>query len=156
MSAEPNPPAVIDADAFGVSRSIFIAATPEKVWTAITDPEHIVKWFGSGATLSALEPGGTGVWTFEGYGDVPIMVEAVDPMRSITYRWGGTESPVIDPAASTVFTYTLEPVAGGTQLHVVETGFQNLADPAAGLRSNQEGWTSELNKLVAYLEGGTS
>jgi len=155
MSTEPNPPAVIDADAFSISRSIFIATSPDRVWTAITDPEHIVKWFGSGATLSALESGGTGVWSFDGYGDVPIMVEAVDPMHSITYRWGDTNSPVIDPEASTVFTYTLEVVEGGTQLHVVETGFQNLADPARGLASNQEGWTTELNKLVAYLEGAS-
>ena len=153
MSTEPNPPAVIDEDAFSVSRSIFIAATPERVWTAITDPEHIVKWFGSGATLDRLEPGGTGVWTFDGYGEVPIAVEAVDPLRSITYRWGNTKSPVVDPVASTVFTYTLEAVDGGTQLHVIETGFENLAEPARGLQDNQEGWTSELNKLVTYVEG---
>ena len=152
MSTEPNPPAVIDEDAFSVSRSIFIAASPERVWTAITDPEHIVKWFGSGATLDRLEPGGTGVWTFDGYGDVPIAVEALDPLRSITYRWGDTKSPVIDPVASTVFTYTLEAVDGGTQLHVIETGFENLAEPTRGLHDNQEGWTSELNKLVTYVE----
>ena len=55
--------------------------------------------------------------------------------------------------ASTVFTYTLEAVDGGTQLHVIETGFENLADPTRGLQDNQEGWTSELNKLVTYVEG---
>ena len=77
----------------------------------------------------------------------------IDPIRSITYRWGDTKSPVIDPVASTVFTYTLEEVDGGTQLHVVETGFQNLAEPARALHDNQEGWTSELNKLVD-LRGG--
>ena len=152
MSTE-NPPAVIDQEAFSVSRSIFIAATPDRVWAAITDPELIVKWFGKGATLDRLEVGGSGVWSFEGYGDVPIVIEALDPIRSITYRWGDTKSPTIDPVASTVFTYTLEAVSGGTQLSVIETGFQNLADPLRGLEGNQEGWTSELNKLVAYLEG---
>ena len=150
-----NPPAVIDADAFSISRTISIAASPDRVWTAITDPEHIVKWFGSGATLDRLEAGGTGVWTFDGYGDVPIMVESVDPIRTITYRWGDTKSATIDPVASTVFTFTLEPTDAGTQLHVVETGFQNLSDPARGLQSNQEGWTSELDKLVTYLEGAS-
>lgn len=156
MSTEPNPPAVIDEDAFSVSRSIFIAASPDRVWTAITDPAHVVKWFGSGATLDRLEAGGTGVWTFDGYGEVPIAVESLDPMCSITYRWGDTKSPVIDPAASTVFTFTLEAAEGGTQLHVIETGFQNLENPSRGLHDNQEGWTSELDKLVAYLEGAAS
>ncbi len=147
-----NPRAVLDEVAFSVSRSIFIAASPSKVWTAITDPEHIVKWFGSGATLNALEPGGTGVWTFDGYGDVPILVEALDPIHSITYRWGDTTSPNIDLAASTVFTFTLEPAEGGTHLHVIETGFDTLADPARQMHDNQGGWTTELDKMVAYVE----
>jgi uncharacterized protein YndB with AHSA1/START domain len=143
----------VDEDAFSVSRTITIAAPQEKVWQAVTDPEHIVKWFGSGATLDRLAPGGTGVWTFDGYGDVPIMVEAVHPMDSITYRWGDTTSPTIDPAASTVFTLTLTPIAGGTQLHVIETGFETLANPARQMSDNQGGWTSELDKLVALLGG---
>ena len=102
------------------------------------------------------QAGGTGVWTFDGYGDVPIAVEALDPIRSITYRWGDAKAPTIDPVASTVFTFTLEAAAGGTQLHVIETGFQHLADPTRKLADNQEGWTEELNKLVAYLEGAAS
>jgi len=156
MTVTPNPPAVVDAEAFTVSRTISIAAAPERVWQAITEPEHIVKWFGSGATLDRLEPGGVGVWTFDGYGDVPIAVEAMDPPRSITYRWGSENSPVIDPVASTVFTFTLSALETGTELVVVETGFQHLADPARHMSDNQEGWTSELDKLVAYLEGATS
>jgi len=153
MDTTPNPPAVIDDENFSVSRTITIAATPDRVWQAITEPEHIVKWFGSGATLDRLEAGGKGTWTFDGYGDVPILVEAMDPMRSITYRWGDTTSPDIDPAASTVFTLTLTPIDGGTQLHVVETGFQTLANPKRQMSDNQEGWTSELDKLVALLGG---
>ena len=152
MSTTTNQPAVIDPEAFSVSRTIAIAAPPAKVWAAITEPELIVKWFGSGATLDRLEPGGIGVWTFDGYGDVPIMVESLDPIRTITYRWGDTKSPTIDPVASTVFTFTLEPTDAGTQLHVVETGFQHLSDPARHLSDNQEGWTTELDKLVAFLE----
>ena len=43
----------------------------------------------------------------------------------------------------------------GTELTVVETGFENTSDPAANLESHREGWDSELDKLVALLEGGS-
>ena len=41
-----NPPAVVDESAFIVRRTIQIAAPPEKVWSAVTEPEHISRWFG--------------------------------------------------------------------------------------------------------------
>jgi len=151
-----NPPAVIDPEAFTVSRTITIAAEPEKVWTAITEPDHIARWFGSAATLDRVAVGGRGAWTFEGYGDVPIVIEALEPQTSITYRWGSPKSPEIDPAASTAFTFTLAAVEGGTQLTVVEWGFDYAADPGAEMADHQEGWGSELDKLVAYLEGAAS
>src|SRR5262245_31472152 len=122
-----NPPAVIDPEAFTVSRTITIAAAPDKVWTAITEPDQIASWFGSAATLDRVAVGGGGAWTFEGYGDVPIVIEALEPERSITYRWGSPKSPEIDPAASTAFTFTLSAIEGGTQLTVVEWGFDYAA-----------------------------
>ena len=72
----------------------------------------------------------------------------------ITYRWGneGGAPLSIDSASTTVFTFTLEPIDGGTQLTVVETGFDSQTDPAASMESNRGGWTSELDELVAYLE----
>ena len=58
-----------------------------------------------------------------------------------------------DPVVSTVFRFTLMPADGGTQLTVVESGFQNLEDPFSRMEDNRGGWTSELDELVAYLEG---
>ncbi|MDN4481252.1 SRPBCC domain-containing protein [Demequina muriae] len=153
MSPTQNPPAEIDNDVFSVSRTITIAAPPEKVWAAVTEPEHIERWHTSAATLTALEPGGTGEWTFEGYGTAPIRIESVEPMRSVTYRWGSDGDTELVDGRSTVFTFTLEAIEGGTRLHVHETGFEMLKDPQGALHSNQEGWTVQLDKLVAYLEG---
>ena len=38
MSMTTNQPSVVDEDAFTVRRTIDIAASPEKVWQAVTDP----------------------------------------------------------------------------------------------------------------------
>ncbi len=36
---------------------------------------------------------------------------------------------------------------------MVERGFDRTSDPAANMADHAEGWVSELDKLVALLEG---
>ena len=146
--------AVIDADAFTVRRTIRINASVEKVWAAITEAEHLAKWFSDSAELGSVGVGATGSLTWDDHGTFPIRVEAVDPLRSISYRWNNESGVPVDSARSTVFTFTLEAMDDATQLTVVETGFASLADPASALESNRGGWDFELDELVAYLEGG--
>ena len=152
-------PSVVDEGQFTVRRTIRIAAPVEKVWSAVTEPAHISRWFGK-AVLDGAGVGATGHLTFPDYGSVPLRIEAIDAPRMIAYRWGnddalGELAAEVDPEHSTVFTFTLEPVPGGTELTVVETGFETTSDPAANLESHREGWDSELDKLVALLEGGS-
>jgi len=157
MSMTDNPRAIVDEDALSVRRTIRIHAPLEKVWTAITDPAHISQWFGA-TVLDGAGPGASGTMTFEGYGAVPIRVEEVDELRSITYRWGNDDAAgelptTVTDDTSTVFTFTLDEVDGGTQLSVVETGFEHTSEPLSNVRDHGTGWTDELDKLVALLEG---
>jgi len=157
MSMTDNPRAIVDEDALSVRRTIRIAAPLEKVWSAITDPAHISQWFGA-TVLDGSGAGATGTMTFDGYGAIPIRVEEVDELRSITYRWGNDDAADTLPTTvaddnSTVFTFTLDEVDGGTQLSVVETGFEHTSDPVSNVRDHGTGWTDELDKLVALLEG---
>ncbi|TCC30492.1 SRPBCC domain-containing protein [Kribbella sindirgiensis] len=151
-----NPAAVIDAETFSVRRTIHISAAPEKVWRTVTEPELISQWFGqltltgAGAGVGAL---GTIGWP--GERRVPIRVETFDPQTTVSYRWWNEEDPLpetVDEQRSTVFTFTLEKVPGGTQLTVVETGFDQTSDPAQFMADHRGGWDAELDKLVALLE----
>ncbi|MFD4422057.1 SRPBCC family protein [Agromyces sp. NPDC058484] len=157
MTMTDNQPSVIHEGTFTVRRTIRIAAPIEKVWRAVTEPEHISRWFGH-TVLDGTGPGASGTITFTDYGAVPLRVEAVDAPRSVSYRWGNDDAlgklpDAVDDDTSTVFTFTLEAEAGGTRLTVVETGFERTSDPAANMESHAEGWVSELDKLVALLEG---
>ncbi len=152
-------PSVIDAAAFTVTRTITIAAPLAKVWAAVTEPEHISRWFGQ-AEFSGAGAGAIGTLTWEGYGTVPVRIEAVDPPRLVSYRWcnddaAGQLPDQLDEATSTVFTFTLVEIDGGTELTVVETGFDRTSDPAGNLESHREGWDGELDKLVALVEGAS-
>lgn len=152
-----NPPAVVDSDALSVSRTIRIAAPVDRVWAAITEPEHISQWFGE-SVLTGRRAGATGSLHWDDYGTIPVRIESVDAPRSISYRWSNDDAAralptEVDDAVSTVFTFTLEAVEGGTQLTVVETGFETTSDPVGNLASHRDGWDSELDELVAYVEG---
>lgn len=157
MTMTDNQPSVIDEGTFTVRRTIRIAAPIEKVWRAVTEPEHISRWFGR-TVLDGTGPGAQGTMTFADYGAVPIRVEALHAPRMVSYRWGNDDAlgrlpESVDDDTSTVFTFTLEAVTDGTELTVVETGFDRTSDPAKNMAAHGEGWVSELDKLVALLEG---
>lgn len=157
MSMTTNQTAEIDEGAFTVRRTIHISASIEKVWQSVTEPAHISRWFGQ-AQLAGSGVGALGTLTWEGRDPIPFRIEAIEEPRMISYRWGNDDAldyvpERLDEERSTVFTFTLEPVADGTQLTVVETGFENTSDPAANLADHRKGWNGELDKLVALLEG---
>ncbi|MCU1505207.1 MAG: hypothetical protein QOG18_2008 [Microbacteriaceae bacterium] len=158
MTMTTNQPSIVDSGEFTVRRTITIAAPIEKVWAAITEAEHIARWFGQTAVLDTVAVGAGGVFSFDGFGTFPVRIEELDPPHAIAYRWSNeptfSDAP-IDPDHSTVFRFTLEPHGSGTQLTVVESGFDTNLDPAGGLESHRGGWDSELDELVAYLEDGS-
>ena len=148
-----NDQAVADQATFSVRRSIRIDAAIEKVWRAVTVPEYISSWFGH-----VVLEGGAGTITWPDRYAIPLKVEAIDEPRLISYRWNnddalGSAPAELDVATSTVFTFTLETVAEGTLLTVVESGFEATSDPVANLEFHRQGWNSELDKLTAYVEG---
>jgi uncharacterized protein YndB with AHSA1/START domain len=156
MTTMTNQTSVIDDAAFSVRRTIHIGAPLAKVWSAVTEPTLISRWFGQ-ADFDGSAAGAQGTLSWDDYGSIPVRIEAVDAPRSITYRWSNDDAlgklpAEVDDRNSTVFTFTLEPDAGGTRLSVVETGFENTSDPSANLESHRGGWDSELDELVDLLE----
>lgn len=152
-----NQQSVVDHDTFTVRRTLWIAAPVERVWSVVTEPEQISRWFGR-AEFDGSGVGADGTLTFETR-RIPIRIEQIDRPRMVAYRWTNDDEAArlperVDPDHSTVFTFTLDSVDNGTQLTVVETGFETLSDPAADLESHRLGWDSELDKLVALVEGG--
>jgi uncharacterized protein YndB with AHSA1/START domain len=156
MSMTINQPSVVDEAAFTVRRTIRIDAPVEKVWAAVTEPAHISQWFGH-VELSGAGAGAAGTISWPDRDPIPLRIESFDPPRSVAYRWNNDDALDTVPEAleadrATVFTFTLEPLDGGTQLTVVETGFDATSDPAANMADHANGWVGELDKLVALLE----
>lgn len=136
-----------------VERSIWINASCEKVWGAITEPEQIPQWWGGGdlRRISALEVGGT--ITF-GKPEDPITarIDVVDVSRQFTIQW----LPHKQNHFTSMFTsFLLEEQNGGTQVTVRQTGYEALPDDERqkDYERSSAGYLTVLAGLKSYMEG---
>ena len=144
-----------------IEREILIEAPPEVVWAVITEPEHVGRWFSDSAAID-LRPGGELTLTWDEHGAVYWRVETVDPPNFVSYHWlrgehdrpGGSELPA---GSSTLVEFSLHAEGEGTRLHVVESGFAQLAgsdeENAKEAEEHRRGWELELDELRAYVSG---
>jgi uncharacterized protein YndB with AHSA1/START domain len=129
------------------------------VWRALTNPVEFGTWFGV-KVEGTFAPGARvrGAITHKGYEHVTwdITIERMEPERVFSWRWHpGAVEPGVDYAAepTTLVVFELEDAAGGTQLTVVESGFDQvpLARRAQAYRMNGEGWTYQVHAIEAYV-----
>lgn len=126
-----------------------IAAPPEAVFAALTEPSVMSKWLSPKSKVD-LRVGGeyTFGWTHEKDGVPepagPRMILEVEPNRKLTYDWFyGDEPP-------TQATWTIETASGGkTRLTVTHSGF----GPTCDVTDYISGWSSYLCQGKALLEG---
>ena len=85
MTMTANSPTVVDSGGYTVRRTVSIAAPVETVWAAITEAEHIARWFPQRAALDTVAVGSGGVFSFDGYDDLPVVIEEL-----VAYLEGGS------------------------------------------------------------------
>lgn len=147
---------------------VFIKATPQAVWDAITKPEWIEKYGYQCRAEFDLRKGGTyqafANAAMKGHGapDVIIVGEVVeaDPPRKLVHTW----HPIWDPTSAseqpTRLTWEIEAAQGGTtKLTVVHdvTGAPSVARIVSGESTDAGGgWSWVLSDLKSLLETGKS
>jgi uncharacterized protein YndB with AHSA1/START domain len=136
-------------DQLTVERSIWIDAPRERVWQAVTDPEHVAQWLlppALGAQMKR-DAGGT-FFVCMGEMEIPIAIqEAPKEPQQVTTR--GLPDQLI------ATTYLLEEENGGTRVTVRMTGFEALpADAREGrIKPSGEAWEKALANLKASVAG---
>lgn len=147
-----------------IEKRILLRAPRSRVWRALTDTQEFAKWFG--AELSGtFAPGARlrGPVTHEGYEHLTqdLTVDRMEPERMVSWRW---HPNAIEPdkdysaEATTLVTFELEEVEGGTLLTVVESGFDQipLARRKDAYRGNDEGWTHQMESIQRYVNPAAS
>ena len=142
-----------------IERKVLLRAPRSRVWRALTNPVEFGTWFGV-KVEGTFAPGARvrGAITHKGYEHVTwdITIERMEPERVFSWRWHPhAVEPGVDYAAepTTLVVFELEDTAGGTQLTVVESGFDQvpLARRAQAYRMNGEGWTYQVQAIEAYV-----
>jgi uncharacterized protein YndB with AHSA1/START domain len=148
--------AVADVSAGVILATVDIAAPPERVFHALTDPTELPRWWGSPETYQVesctfdLRVGGK--WESRGHGadGKPFAVRGeyleIDPPRRLvqtwSYDWDGGGAP-------TTVAYSLDAIDGGTRVTVRHSGFGERHDAC---RSHGDGWQTVLSWFKAYVE----
>jgi uncharacterized protein YndB with AHSA1/START domain len=105
-----------------VEREITLPAPPAEVWPAVTRSDEVSAWFGADAELD-VRPGGRGVFRWPDGAERHVVVEEVEPARRLSFRWlpfQRTAGGGVVALPSTRVEITLDAVAGGTRVRVVE------------------------------------
>lgn len=147
-----------------IERAILIKASRERVWSVLSEPAFLGRWFGNGEPVKIdLRPGGLLVFDHGIHGVIPARIQTVEPPRVLSWRWSqGAAGEEPDDANATLveFTLTEDNSTGGTRLTMVESGFARLGLPAEAAtdrhRANSQNWPGKLDQFRADCEQTTA
>jgi uncharacterized protein YndB with AHSA1/START domain len=134
---------------------VFIKATPEQIWDAITKPEFTGRYFHGSLVDSTFEPGApynswspdrSQLW-------VDGVVEEADPPRKLVHTWRALYNPDTADEEPSRVTWEIEPGDGGvSKLIVVHDRLEGAPKTAASVSG--AGWMHVLSGLKTLLETG--
>jgi uncharacterized protein YndB with AHSA1/START domain len=134
--------------------SVFIRATPEQVWDAITKPEFTTRYFHGTRIESTFEPGAPYL-SLAGDGDQTLVDGEIlesDPPRMLRHTWRALYDPETASEPFSRVTWEIEPQEGGvTKLTVVHDQLEAAPKTAEGVAG---GWSYVLSGLKTLLETG--
>jgi uncharacterized protein YndB with AHSA1/START domain len=142
-----------------IEKRLFLRASPSRVWRAISDAREFGTWF-EVDLKGPFAPGARvlGNIKTKGYEHLvmEMTVEQMVPERLFSYRW---HPYAIDPKVdysvepTTLVELHLAPAPGGTELRVVESGFDAipLGRRAEAFRMNEGGWTEQMKNIERHV-----
>jgi uncharacterized protein YndB with AHSA1/START domain len=142
-----------------IEKKVVLRAPRSRVWRAITNAAEFGTWFGVKLEGAVFAPAALvkGRITVPGYEDwkLEITIERIEPEHLFSYRWHPYMEPGVDYTAepTTLVEFRLEEVAGGTQLTVVESGFDRIPEArrAKAFRMNDHGWSEQLRHIERHV-----
>src|SRR5207302_9214604 len=135
---------------------IQIAAPPDRVFQAITDPQQVPQWWGQQDMYRVtswegdLRPGGK--WRSRGTraDGAPFEVQGecveFDQPHLLVYTWNATWAPQLP---TTTVRWELKAQQGGTLVTIRHSGFAGFAEAA---QDHSKGWTRVLGWMQAFVE----
>lgn len=131
-----------------------IGASRERVFAALTQPEHLDRWFTTGAEVD-LRPGGVFHWRWRDWGpdrvtgEDPAPIIEVSPPERLVFHWHPQGM-----AWPTTVELDLEERGDGTIIRVREHGYLDTSHGRRAFANCAAGWGEALTLLKLYVERG--
>jgi uncharacterized protein YndB with AHSA1/START domain len=134
---------------------VFIKASPERIWEALTKPELVKLYYHNCRLESEVQAGGR--WRAWSPDHTKLWVDAeileFDPPRRLAHGWRSLYKDELAAEPESRVTWEIEPQEGGYSLvTVVHDLLENSPKTAAGVSG--VGWMHVLSGLKTVLETG--
>jgi uncharacterized protein YndB with AHSA1/START domain len=135
-----------------VSQQVRVAATPERIWEALTSPAELVQWYAPGCRweIDSLDIGAS-LRFFNTETDIQVATveECLAPHR-LMLRW--VPDPAL-PAASLLSSYTIDGGAHETEVTLAQSGYETVPETqrAMWIDADQRALPAIAASLVAHL-----
>lgn len=160
---KPTPSSRITADQDAIVTEIEIAAPPERIFQALTDPAQLIRWWsddtcktsvwemdarrGGAWRFEASDPSGkivvNGVSNFIAHGEITEF----DPPRVLAYTWFGNWHD--HPARPSTARWELSATSTGTRVKITHSG---LAGQPVARKDYSGGWPALVELLKEHCE----
>ncbi len=131
---------------------VYIRATPDAVWRAITESELTLRYFYASAVESDWRPGSPYRMTIEGELQIEGEILEAEPPRRLVQSWHGVwdQGMAADPPSRVAWEIE-ETMPGVARLTMIHSG---LVAGSPTLEQVTEGWPFILSGLKSVLETG--
>jgi acetyl esterase len=133
--------------------SIIVAAPPERVWAALTEPEYVRQYLMGTALLTDWKSGSritwSGEWEGKPYTDKGEVIEVEEGKRLVYSHYSPLSGAEDSPENYHTLWWSLEEVSGGTQV-VLNQDNNSSAEEA---NRNRETWEQVMASLKKVAEG---
>jgi uncharacterized protein YndB with AHSA1/START domain/DNA-binding transcriptional ArsR family regulator len=132
---------------------VFIKASPERIWAALTQPEMTEHYYYQSRIESSLKPGAP--FRYLVTGDHPVMVDGVvieaHPPKKLVTTFAAQWAPENAKDRPSRVTYEITPMEGFCKLTLVHDDFDGETET---FRNVAQGWPMIVSGLKTLLETG--
>ena len=133
--------------------TIYIAATPEKVWEALTSAEFSRQYFFGFAVEADLRAGGAFIVRApDGSEHISGEVIVCEPPHRLSVTWDVHWPGLVEALGRTLVSYEIEQAGDAIRLTMTESHERPLSDDI--LSGGRQGWPAILSSLKSLLETG--
>lgn len=135
-----------------LNKSVFIKASPTKVWDALTNPELIKQWLFGTNVISDWNVGSpiyfTGEWQGTEYKDKGTILQ-LEKEKVFQYNyWSGFSGLPDSIEYYSIITFTLESASKGTHLNLTQSNFPT----ETGYEHSDKNWDTVLEVMKTVIE----